>query len=95
MAKAASSPISMELVLGLTSYAAGTVDIISFAKLGGVFASAMTGNLAFLGYYLSQNFFASAAGAAIALASFVVGSSAGAMLSRSNCSPRVDEWFRG
>ena len=82
MAKAASSPISMELILGLTSYAAGTVDIISFAKLGGVFASAMTGNLAFLGYYLSQNFIASAAGAAIALASFVVGSSAGTMLSR-------------
>ena len=31
-----------EWILLLTAFAAGTVDIISFATLGGVFASAMT-----------------------------------------------------
>ncbi|OYV29669.1 MAG: hypothetical protein B7Z81_07265, partial [Acidocella sp. 20-61-6] len=46
------TPIHLEYILGLTAFAAGSVDVISFVKLGGVFASAMTGNLAFLGLYL-------------------------------------------
>jgi len=36
-------------------FAAGAVDIISFATLGGVFASAMTGNFALLAYYVAQS----------------------------------------
>jgi len=44
----------IEAILLLTAYAAGTVDVISFANLGGVFASAMTGNFALLAYYVAQ-----------------------------------------
>jgi uncharacterized membrane protein YoaK (UPF0700 family) len=75
-------PRYLERVLGLTAYAAGAVDIISFAKLGGIFASAMTGNLAFLGFYLSRFAFASALGSAIALLGFVAGGSVGTLLGR-------------
>ena len=72
----------LEIILGLTAFAAGAVDVISFAKLGGILASAMTGNLAFLGFYLSRGSFASAVSSMIALAGFVAGSAAGTLLSR-------------
>ncbi len=75
-------PRYLERILLLTGFAAGAVDIISFAKLGGIFASAMTGNLAFLGFYLSRFSFASAVGSAIALFGFVIGGSIGTLLSR-------------
>ena len=39
---------SQEYLLLLTAFAAGSVDATSFFRLGGVFASAMTGNLALL-----------------------------------------------
>jgi uncharacterized membrane protein YoaK (UPF0700 family) len=74
--------ISLEFILGLTAFAAGSVDVIAFAKLGGILVSAMTGNLAFLAYYLSRFSFASAVGSAISLASFVAGGAAGTLLSR-------------
>jgi uncharacterized membrane protein YoaK (UPF0700 family) len=74
--------LSLELILALTAFTAGAVDVIAFAKLGGVLASAMTGNLAFLGYYISRFSFASAIGSAIALLGFVLGSSSGTMLGR-------------
>ena len=45
----------IETILLLTAFAAGTVDVISFATLGGVFASAMTGNFALLAYYVAQS----------------------------------------
>ncbi|MHB8478191.1 MAG: DUF1275 family protein [Steroidobacteraceae bacterium] len=51
--EAALNPV--EWLLLLTAFAAGTVDIISFATLGGVFASAMTGNFALLAYYVAQS----------------------------------------
>jgi len=72
----------LEHILGLAGFAAGAVDIISFAKLGGVFASAMTGNLAFLGLYIARFSFASAIGSAIALLGFVSGAAAGHLLTR-------------
>jgi uncharacterized membrane protein YoaK (UPF0700 family) len=75
-------PRYLEYILGLTGFAAGAVDIISFAKLGGVFASAMTGNLAFLGLYLARFSFASAIGSAIALLGFIIGAAAGHLLTR-------------
>jgi uncharacterized membrane protein YoaK (UPF0700 family) len=40
----------IESILLLTAVAAGAVDVISFASLGGVFASAMTGNFALLAF---------------------------------------------
>ncbi len=75
-------PPYLEHILGLTGFAAGAVDIISFSKLGGVFASAMTGNLAFLGLYLARFSFASAIGSAIALLGFIAGAAAGHLLTR-------------
>jgi uncharacterized membrane protein YoaK (UPF0700 family) len=75
-------PPYLEHILGLTGFAAGAVDIISFAKLGGVFASAMTGNLAFLGLYIARLSFASAIGSAIALLGFVAGAAVGHLLTR-------------
>jgi len=74
--------ISLETILGLTAFAAGAVDVIGFAKLGGILCSAMTGNLAFSGYYLSKGAFASAIGSGVALVGFVIGSSVGTWLAR-------------
>jgi uncharacterized membrane protein YoaK (UPF0700 family) len=74
--------LSLELVLALTAFAAGSVDVIGFATLGGILASAMTGNLAFLGFYISRFSFASAIGSAIALLGFVLGSSVGTLVAR-------------
>ena len=58
------------------------MDVIAFAKLGGILVSAMTGNLAFLGYYLSRFSFDSAIGSAIALVGYVLGGVIGTLLSR-------------
>jgi uncharacterized membrane protein YoaK (UPF0700 family) len=76
------TPVYLERVLGATAFAAGAVDVITFAKLGGILASAMTGNLAFMGYYLGRFSFASALGSAIALLGFVMGGSVGTLLGR-------------
>ena len=82
MEKKQEPALSLELVLTLTAFASGAVDVIGFSKLGGILASAMTGNLAFLGYYISRFSFASAIGSAIALCGFVLGSSAGTIVAR-------------
>jgi uncharacterized membrane protein YoaK (UPF0700 family) len=73
---------SLKVMLCLTAFAAGSVDIIAFAKLGGILASAMTGNLAFLAFYISRFSLASAVGSAIALVGFVFGGAAGTVLGR-------------
>jgi uncharacterized membrane protein YoaK (UPF0700 family) len=63
----------IEWILLLTAFAAGSVDVISFAVLGGVFASAMTGNFALLAYYVAQGDEQSAMGSIVALSGFVIG----------------------
>jgi uncharacterized membrane protein YoaK (UPF0700 family) len=65
-----------------TAFAAGSVDIIGFAGLGGVFASAMTGNFALLAYHVAQGNWRSAIGSVIALAGFVLGCVIGFRLHR-------------
>jgi uncharacterized membrane protein YoaK (UPF0700 family) len=72
----------IEWMLLLTAFAAGTVDIISFATLGGVFASAMTGNFALLAYYVAQSDSQSAMGSVVALTGFAVGCAVGVLLRR-------------
>ena len=67
----------IEWILLLTAFAAGTVDIISFATLGGVFASAMTGNFALLAYYVAQGDSQSAMGSVVALMGFAAGCAIG------------------
>jgi len=71
-----------EWILLLTAFAAGAVDIISFATLGGVFASAMTGNFALLAYYIAQSDSQSAMGSVVALSGFAVGCAVGVLQRR-------------
>jgi uncharacterized membrane protein YoaK (UPF0700 family) len=73
---------TIEWMLMLTAFAAGTVDIISFATLGGVFASAMTGNFALLAYYVAQSESQAAVGSVVALIGFAVGCAIGVLLRR-------------
>src|SRR5277367_1169948 len=73
---------TIEWMLLLTAFAAGAVDIISFATLGGVFASAMTGNFALLAYYVAQSDSQSAMGSVVALSGFVVGCAIGILQRR-------------
>jgi uncharacterized membrane protein YoaK (UPF0700 family) len=72
----------VEFILLLTSFAAGAVDVISFATLGGVFASAMTGNFALLAYYVAQSDSQAAMGSVVALSGFVVGCAIGILQRR-------------
>src|SRR6202166_4703633 len=71
-----------EWMLLLTAFAAGAVDIISFATLGGGFASAMTGNFAFLAYYVAQSDSQSAMGSVVALSGFAIGCAVGGLQRR-------------
>jgi uncharacterized membrane protein YoaK (UPF0700 family) len=72
----------IEWILFSTAFAAGAVDIIGFADLGGVFASAMTGNFALLAYHIAQGNSRSAVGSVIALIGFVSGCVIGFTLQR-------------
>jgi uncharacterized membrane protein YoaK (UPF0700 family) len=69
-------------ILFATAFAAGAVDIIGYANLGGVFASAMTGNFALLAYHFAQGNTLSAIGSVIALIGFVTGCVIGFTLRR-------------
>jgi uncharacterized membrane protein YoaK (UPF0700 family) len=73
----------IEVILLLTAFSAGTVDVISFATLGGVFASAMTGNFALLAYYVAQGDASPAVGSVVALSGFVLGCALGVLQRRS------------
>ncbi len=73
----------IETILLLTAFSAGAVDVISFATLGGVFASAMTGNFALLAYYVAQSDAQSAMGSVVALSGFVLGCGLGVLQRRS------------
>jgi uncharacterized membrane protein YoaK (UPF0700 family) len=80
---------SIEWMLLLTAFAAGSVDVISFATLGGVFASAMTGNFALLAYYVAQSDSQAAMGSIVALGGFVVGCAVGVLQRRSRPQPQA------
>ncbi len=74
---------TVERILLLTALAAGAVDVISFASLGGVFASAMTGNFALLAYYVARGDSQAAMGSVVALSGFVLGCGLGVLQRRS------------
>jgi uncharacterized membrane protein YoaK (UPF0700 family) len=69
-------------ILALTALAAGLVDVWSFAKLGGIFASAMTGNLALLGFYAATGAAHSALKSLSALGGFIAGCAVGTIRGR-------------
>jgi len=74
--------LRVDWILFATAFAAGCVDIIGFTSLGGVFASAMTGNFALLAYHVAQGNSRSAIGSLVALAGFVTGCVIGFVLRR-------------
>jgi uncharacterized membrane protein YoaK (UPF0700 family) len=82
-----------ELILLLTAFAAGAVDVISFATLGGVFASAMTGNFALLAYYVAQGESQSAMGSVVALIGFALGCAVGVLLRRGRAQEQALNWL--
>src|ERR1700683_3602676 len=71
-----------ESILLFTAFAAGTVDIIGFTTLGGVFASAMTGNFALLAYYVAQSRSQADMGSIVALVGFAAGCAVGVLQRR-------------
>jgi uncharacterized membrane protein YoaK (UPF0700 family) len=72
----------LEFIICLTTFAVGAVDIISFSRLGGVFASAMTGNLALLGLYSARADISGVLGTLTALSCFICGAALGNLLAR-------------
>jgi len=72
----------IEWILFCTAFAAGAVDILGFVQLGGVFASAMTGNFALLAYHVAEGNTLSAIGSVISLGGFVTGCVIGFSLRR-------------
>jgi uncharacterized membrane protein YoaK (UPF0700 family) len=88
MAQNTPDSIRTAWILFATAFAAGAVDIIGFVKLGGVFASAMTGNFALLAYHVARGNTLSAIGSLIALLGFVAGCLVGFRLRRGR-SPRT------
>jgi uncharacterized membrane protein YoaK (UPF0700 family) len=69
-------------VLVLTAFTAGLVDVLSFARLGGIFTSAMTGNLALLGFYAATGAVHSAIRSLSALIAFIIGCALGMIQGR-------------
>ena len=63
----------LDYVLALACFSSGAVDIISFVTLGGVFVSAMTGNLAFLALHASNALHTSLLAPVLSLGSFITG----------------------
>lgn len=78
-----------EWILLLTAFAAGSVDVISFALLGGVFASAMTGNFALLAFYVAKGDSQSAMASVVALVGFAVGCTFGMLQRRGRPASRA------
>jgi uncharacterized membrane protein YoaK (UPF0700 family) len=75
-------PDPLSTLLLLSAFVAGTVDVISFGLLGGVFASAMTGNFALLAYYIAEQNQPAALGSIVALVGFVLGCALGVLQRR-------------
>ncbi len=79
----------------LLSLAAGATDVLSFAALGRVFTSVMTGNLVLLGLAVSNGSVSKAISASLALSGYAVGAGAGARLARRPGTPKDEVWPRG
>jgi uncharacterized membrane protein YoaK (UPF0700 family) len=68
---------SLVVVLALTS---GAIDAVTFVRLGSVFSSVITGNLALLGLAVGERHGALAVASGLALAAYAVGVLAGGVL---------------
>jgi len=63
------------------AFASGSTDLASFTRLGGVFASVMTGNLVLLGLGIARASGALVAHTAVALAGYIAGAALGTAVS--------------
>lgn len=82
---ATSSPVSERLTVAallLLTFATGLVDAISVLVLGHVFVANMTGNVIFLGFWFVPHSGIDLAAAAVAFASFMIGTIIGGRLVR-------------
>ena len=72
----------------------GALDAVGFLGLGGVFASVMTGNLVLLGLSAGSRSSTLFAHAAIAIAGYILGVTAGVRLSGDRCETCTAGWSR-
>ena len=75
------SPRHLYLV-GLLTFASGSVDVISLLALGGTFTSVVTGNLIFIGRAIGSNSGSAAFHAGLAVVGYILGVGAGSRLAR-------------
>lgn len=78
-------------VAAALTFGAGAVDVAALTKLGGMFASVMTGNIALAGLGIARGDSASIASAIAALGGFVIGVAVGVHLTTSR-SEAVERW---
>jgi len=74
--------LGRDAMLLMLTWAAGSVDAISYLGLGHVFTAMMTGNTVLLGIALAEADFGAAAQSAIIIAAFLLGVAASAVLGR-------------
>ena len=67
-------------LVGLLTFASGSVDVISLLALGGTFTSVVTGNLIFIGRAIGSNSGSAAFHAGLAVVGYILGVGAGSRL---------------
>ena len=82
--------LGRDTMLLLLTWAAGSMDAISYLRLGHVFTAMMTGNTVLLGLAVGQGHVLAAARSILALAGFAVGVIVGAMVAQRG--PRRGDW---
>jgi uncharacterized membrane protein YoaK (UPF0700 family) len=85
-------PRTLTAAIALLALGSGAVDALSFAALGTVFTSVMTGNLILLGVSIGQAEFAAAVPAVVAIAAYVGGVFAVARWLRGTRSDEETPW---
>src|SRR5438128_3956721 len=93
MAKAgrlSSAALSRDAMLLMLTWAAGSVDAISYLGLGHVFTAMMTGNTVLLGLALAEGEFLAVLRSILALAGFLAGAAVGALIVERD--EKQEEW---
>jgi predicted metal-dependent peptidase/uncharacterized membrane protein YoaK (UPF0700 family) len=75
------SPRALSVMAVLLTFASGASDVNSFTRLGGVFTSVMTGNIAVFGLSVARGSLSLAAHIAVAFGGYVAGVAAGTRIS--------------
>src|SRR5262245_5866467 len=83
-------PVGPDAMLLMLTWAAGSIDAISYLGLGHVFTAMMTGNTVLLGLALAQGELLAAWRSILALLGFVAGAAVGALIVERR--PRDGTW---